>query len=229
MSPPRILPAVPKVDLEVVSDLSPDQPPGFLQLQRRQLVAVGADQIPSRPFVYDQVSRRSIDAVIIVPYYRDETGQPFVYLRSAPRPPILLRPAETFPSPELVTRNGLWELPAGLVESDENHLDGLVACAKRELLEELGFDVELSALSPLGKSTYPCPGVIGERHYFFAVSVDPQTRRQPELDGSPVEALGAIITVSLKDALRACETGELEDAKTELGLLRLSRKLGDCA
>jgi ADP-ribose pyrophosphatase len=226
MTHPRILPPVPKVTLEVAEDLSPPQPSGFLRLIRRQLVAVAPDGEKSHPFVYDEVWRRSIDAVIIVPYFLDESGLPWVYLRSAARPPILLRSPESYPAPELVTPHGLWELPAGLVESDENNLSGLAACARRELLEELGFSVPLESLTPLGNSTYPCPGVIGERHYFFTVQVEPSTRREPELDGSPVEALGAIIAVSLKDALRACESGELEDAKTELGLLRLYRMLG---
>lgn len=225
MAHTRILPALPTVTLEVKKDLSPTQPSGFLRLVRRQLVATGSSGSQSRPFVYDEVWRQSIDAVVIVPYYFDELGLPWVYLRSAARPPLLLRPPASFPAPELATPHGLWELPAGLVESDENNLRGLAAGAKRELLEELGFSVPVESLRPLGNSTYPSPGVIAERHYFFAVQVDPSARREPELDGSPIEALGAVIAVSLRDALLACDAGELEDAKTELGLLRLWRML----
>jgi ADP-ribose pyrophosphatase len=46
------------------------------------------------------------------------------------------------------------------------------------------------------------------------------------LDGSVLEQLGAVIDVSLRDALAACRNGEIEDAKTEIGLRRLAEILG---
>jgi ADP-ribose pyrophosphatase len=95
-------------------------------------------------------------------------------------------------------------------------------CAQRELREELGFCVSEDSLIALGPSTFPCPGVIGERHYFFHVLVNPEHQEQPTLDGSAIEGLGAIIDVKLEDALRWCRIGSLEDAKTELGLRRLA-------
>jgi ADP-ribose pyrophosphatase len=175
----------------------------------------------SAPFVYDEVDRTAIDAVVIAVHYV-LGGTRHVYLRSAARPPVLLRAPERNVSRDYFTRNGLWELPAGLVEPEEFTQAGLVRCAQRELKEELGFDVGIERLQPLGPSTYPCPGVIGERHYFFHVAVDPAERREPTLDGSPLELLGAIIDVPIDEALRWCATGQLEDAKTELGLRRLA-------
>jgi len=82
--------------------------------------------------------------------------------------------------------------------------------------------VSEDSLLPLGPSTFPCPGVIGERHYFFQVVVNPERRENPTLDGSALEGLGAIIDVKLDDALHWCRIGSLEDAKTELGLRRLA-------
>jgi ADP-ribose pyrophosphatase len=176
--------------------------------------------VRSAPFVYDEVDRKAIDAVVVVAYYLDPAGEVRVYLRSATRPPVVMRPLERQPFPADAARLGLWELVAGLVEQEESTASGIVECARRELAEELGFHVELAQLHPLGHSTLPAPGVVGERHYFFVVRVDPHEMQRPAHDGSALEQLGAIINVTLKDALRACATGEIEDAKTELGLRR---------
>jgi ADP-ribose pyrophosphatase len=225
MTEQRTLPNVPAVRLHLVEDLTPEQPHGFLRLVRRRLVATGSDGSTSAPFVYDEVDRVAIDAVVVVAYYLDDIGRPRVYLRSCTRPPVVMRAAARQPFAELATRMGLWELVAGLVEEDENFPAGIAACAKRELAEELGFHVDQTELHPLGHSTLPAPGLIGERHFFFVVKVDPSRRQEPSLDGSALEQLGAIVDVSLSDALLACSTGEIEDTKTELGLRRLAERL----
>ncbi|MGE5783983.1 MAG: NUDIX domain-containing protein [Myxococcales bacterium] len=225
MSQRRFLPAVPAVRLEVLEDLSPAQPSGFLRLVRRRLVAHGPDGSTSAPFVYDEVQRNAIDAVVVAAYFRDSAGKVRVYLRSATRPPVVLRPKSTLPLPDLASQPGLWELVAGLIEENECTPTGVVACAQRELAEELGFEVDVSALKSLGKSTLPVPGMIGERHFFFCVEVDPSRRGSPSLDGSALEQLGAIVEVPLSDAIAACEVGEIEDSKTELALRRLAERL----
>ncbi len=219
------LPPIPQVTLEVVEDLTPDQPSGFLRLVRRRMTARVPGGRRSEPFVYDEVDRRAIDAVVVAATYRDSTGEPFIYLRSSSRPPVGLRPVERWPSAELARPYGLWELPAGLVEPEENHPEGPRACARRELFEELGFDVAPEALLPLGPSCFPCPGVIAERHYYFWVEVEPNQRKSPTLDGSALEKLGTIVALPLGEALQLCRDGLLEDAKTELGLRRLAEQL----
>jgi len=215
------VPEPPTVSLRVVDDQSPPSPPGFLRLVRRRMVAVDARGHSSAPFVYDEVDRAAIDAVVIAAHYLQD-GVRHVYLRSAARPPVLLRDPSRNLGREYVTHNGLWELPAGLVEPEESSASGVVHCAQRELREELGFDVGVDRLMPLGPSTYPCPGVIAERHYYFHVLVKPEERCEPTLDGSALEVLGAVLGVPLDDALGWCRAGRLEDAKTELGLRRLA-------
>jgi ADP-ribose pyrophosphatase len=215
-------PDLPTVKLELLEDQSPPAAPGFLRLVRRQLTAIDQKGQASAPFVYDEVDRLALDAVIIAAHYLNSAGSRQVFLRSAARPPVLLRAAQRNANPLYVRSNGLWELPAGLVEPDELSTEGIGRCAMRELEEELGFSVPLEALLPLGPSTFPCPGVIGERHYFFHVIVNPLDRKEPTLDGSAIERLGAIIDVPLADALHWCRQGSLEDAKTELGLRRLA-------
>ncbi len=216
------LPELPTVTLQLLQDQSPTAEAGFLRLVRRQLVAVDSQGGVSAPFVYDEVDRKALDAVVIAAHYLDAAGRRRVFLRSAARPPVLLREPSRNARADYARVNGLWELPAGLVEPDELSEEGIVRCARRELLEELGFDVSPREVFPLGPSTFPCPGVIGERHYYFHVVVKPKQRQKPTLDGSAIERLGAICEVTLEDALRWCQEGCLEDAKTELGLRRLA-------
>ena len=123
-----------------------------------------------------------------------------------------------------VRHGQLWELPAGLIELGEQSAAGVSRAAQRELLEELGFDVPLSALQPLGQATFPVPGMCAERQFFFEVAVSPSKRQEPGLDGSALEHFGAVIDVSLADALEACRQGELPDGKTELALRRLAER-----
>lgn len=209
------MPALPDIRLIVVEERAEGEP-GFLRVVRRKLRAEYPDGTRSPEFVYDEVRRRAQDAVVLVAHFQRD-GERFVYLRSAVRPPLQFR-RNYLPAP---TGAGLWELPAGLIEADEESEAGLLRCAQRELHEEVGFTVEASQLRPLGSSTFPCPGVLGERHFFFEVVVVPEARGEPTLDGSALEHGGVVMPVRLQEALSWCRDGTLEDAKTELGLRRL--------
>ncbi len=210
---------LPRIELEVKS-IDPAAPPGFLRLVRRSLIARYPDGSESEAFVYDEVDRRALDAVVVAPHFVAD-GIRYVYLRSALRPPVALRDPQRSPITEPRER-GLWELVAGLLEEDEQDQAGLTRCAARELLEETGFDYPVECFRGLGPSTYPAPGVIAERHFFFHVEVKPAERGEPTLDGSALEAHAAVVPVRLTAALEACRAGQIEDAKTELGLRRLA-------
>jgi len=214
----------PEIRLSLLEDLSPPDQTGFLRLVRHRYRASYPDGTESVPFVYDAVDRKAIDAVVIAAHFVASDGTPWVFLRSAFRPPLTLRNRAHSPLPDEACDGHLWELPAGLVESAEQSATGVARAAQRELLEELGFDVGVDALSPLGHSTFPAPGFIAERHFFFEVRVDPQARREPELDGSPLEHFGSVIELPLSKALELCREGAIEDAKTELALRRLQEK-----
>ncbi len=225
MSVQSELPPLPEMRLELVEDLSLADT-GFLRCKRRRFVVHYPDGSVSAPFVYDEVDRKALDAVVIVPHFRaiePETGTltRYVYLRSAVRPPLELRDASRSAVVEPRVR-GQWEVPAGLVEANEETPEGVVRCARRELEEEIGFDLPESAFFPLGPSMFPCPGVICERHYYFHVEVDPAGRAEPSLDGSPLEAGGLVVAIPLAEALRLVAVGHLADAKTEIALRRLA-------
>jgi ADP-ribose pyrophosphatase len=210
------MPTLPDIRLTVVTEHAVGEP-GFLRVMRRRLLAQYPDGTSSPEFDYDEVQRRALDAVVLVAHF-EQGGERFVYLRSAVRPPLQFR-RNYLPFP---ARAGLWELPAGLVEPDEESAAGLSRCAQRELQEELGFAVDAAALQPLGPSTFPCPGVIAERHFFFQIEVTPSQRQAPSLDGSALEHAGEVLPTRLQDALEWCRNGTIEDAKTELGLRRLA-------
>lgn len=215
-------PQLPDVSLEPLSD-SVDSTPGFLSLHRTRYCAVDAAGRRSHEFIYDSVERKALDAVVIAAYYR-EAGRTFVYLRSAIRPPVSLRTRQTTPDREPASIH-LWELPAGLVEQDEANPGGPARCAARETREELGFDLTSSQFDELGHGTYPVPGMIAERQFFFAVEVVATKRGSPTLDGSPLEESGIVFAVELGEALEMCRRGEILDGKTELGLRRLQEAL----
>lgn len=216
-----MLPPPPPHTLLLQEAPEPSTPP-FVRVRRQVFRLRFADGTLSDGFVYDTVERSRLDAVVIAAHHRDASGRRHVYLRTALRPPVATRPLEARPVPEKPELGSLWELPAGLVEEDERSPEGLVRCAARELHEELGFTVEPDRLLPLGPSSFPAPGMIGERHFYFHVEVDPGARAVPAEDGSPLERHAAIVLAPLDELLALARIGGLEDAKTELGLRRLA-------
>jgi ADP-ribose pyrophosphatase len=217
----------PHIELEILEDLTPPAEPGFLKLIRRRYRARYPDGSVSAAFVYDLVDRPAVDAVVLVAHYLDEAGLRRVFLRSCVRPPVAGRDPARSPHPERdPTHGSLWELPAGLVEPGEQSPSGLARAAQRELSEELGFDVELGALSELGASVFPVPAMIAERLYFFEVTVHPERRGEPTLDGSALEHFGAVQAPTVEEALELCRRGTLMDGKTELALRRLVERHG---
>lgn len=204
------------------SKLPAERDRGFLNVRRLEARVAFTTGETSASFPYDCVDRAALDAVVVVPHYRAASGERFVVLRSALRPPVATRPPEVWPIPEPDHLGEMWEVPAGLVEPSERSVEGLRRCAARELHEETGFDVAIEHIEPLGPSMFPAPGMVGERHFYFHAEVDPRARVTPPEDGSALERHAAIVDVPLDAALEACRTGEIEDAKTELALRRLA-------
>ncbi|HEU4582521.1 MAG TPA: NUDIX domain-containing protein [Polyangiaceae bacterium] len=231
--PPEVDLSLPDLELELVEDISPIAPPGFLRLIRRRLRLRSADGKRSEPFVYDEIDRRAIDAVVIAAHYvapapGAQGAQRWVYLRSALRPPLRFRDPARSPGGARET-GGLWELPAGLIEPGEQSTGGILRAGCRELREELGFLALETDFQWLGPPTWPAPGIISERLFFVHLEVKPERRGEPSLDGSALERDGRVIAVPLEHALHLCRTGRIEDAKTELGLRRLAENLPSVA
>jgi ADP-ribose pyrophosphatase len=222
-APPDVDLSFPRLELEVLEDVSPSVPPGFLKLVRRRLRVRYPDGEESAPFTYDELDRRALDAVVIAAHFA-RNGERWVYLRSALRPPVRFRDPARSPGGQRET-GALWELPAGLIEPGEQTRTGVIEAGRRELLEETGFDASAADFRVLGPPTWPSPGVMAERHFFVELEVQPELRGEPSLDGSALEREGRVIALPLSRALELCRSGRIEDAKTEIGLRRLAEAL----
>jgi ADP-ribose pyrophosphatase len=101
----------------------------------------------------------------------------------------------------------LYEIPAGRLDAGERPEE----CARRELLEETGCT---AAAMTFLTSMYTTPGFTDERiHLFVAEGLVPGATRREADEFMEVE------TMPLLQALEMVRRGEIEDAKTALGLL----------
>jgi len=105
------------------------------------------------------------------------------------------------------------EIPAGIRNPSESPAE----CAIRELQEETGY--RPGKLEPLG-GLYTAPGYTTEYIHLFLASELTESR----LPGDADEFI-ELEHVPLQEVLARIDRGEIEDAKTVIGLLRLSRRL----
>lgn len=220
------LPPLPRIALQRVS--RERDPAPFLRIDRAWLVAQFPDGTQSAPFGYDVVTRRALDAVVIVAWQRVDEDIA-VYLRTAVRPPLLERAFHPG-AVDSVDATGLWELPAGLIEPEDvekaaERASGVFVAAAREAEEELGFRIPASRFQALGGGVFPAPGMTAERQHFVHVEVRDDLAVQPSLDGSPLEEHATLALVPLRSALCWCSDGAITDSKTELALRRLQQAL----
>jgi ADP-ribose pyrophosphatase len=127
--------------------------------------------------------------------------------------PFLGNPAGTDPEVLLIRQYRyaaecyLYEIPAGRVNAGESP----EACARRELLEETGCSAEQVLFLT---SMYSTPGFTDERIHLFVASGLSRGETQREAD-----EFIEVVTMPLSRALKMVERGEIQDAKTALGLL----------
>lgn len=107
----------------------------------------------------------------------------------------------------------LYEIPAGTLKPGEDPAD----CARRELQEETGYmPLNLEAMGGI----YPAPGYTTEFIYLYYVTqIDISSL--PKDDDEFLES----IWIPLEEAISMTESGDITDAKTVAGLLRVARRL----
>ena len=110
----------------------------------------------------------------------------------------------------------LLEIPAGTLEKGEDPAD----CARREVEEEIGYAPgELTEMF----HSYLAPGYSTEMlHTFLAEDL-----QKTEVNRDTDEFL-EIVTVSLEDAVKMIDAGEIVDAKSICGILLASRLFKEC-
>jgi len=115
-----------------------------------------------------------------------------------------------------VSRGTGWmtEVIAGLIDEGEMPEDAV----QREILEEAGYETEkLERIS----SFYPSPGITSERIllYYAETRGDAPVAKGGGLANENEDI--QVLELSLEDALRQVERGEIADAKTIIGLMWL--------
>lgn len=202
-------------------DVTSHETNAYLHLHKLTVQTRYDDGTKSVPYQYEGVTRKYLDAVVVVLVsYVEES--PHVCLRTCIRPPLLMRESLDLPQPDDQRYFAQLELPAGLIEDVDVGEAGLFERASAEALEESGYRVAPAAFRRLGSAPFNTPGVMAERCFYVRADIeDIQARVSPEGDGSPVEIGGDIVWLPLDDAIAMCDRGEILDMKTELGLRRL--------
>jgi 8-oxo-dGTP pyrophosphatase MutT (NUDIX family) len=202
-----MIPKPPAIKVEFVNG-DPYRTRPFFELQHWKCRLEYPDGSVSEDFYHDIVKRKNPDAVVILAHYIKDC-EPMVYLRSCVRPSLAQR---------FVDGGNIWELPAGVIEKE--HAE---EAAAREIEEELGFKVEASQMRCLGSPALTCVGMTAEMMYFYHVKVDPISRGEPKLDGSPLERHGVVVAACLSQVKCMISSGQISDLKTEVAIRRFER------
>jgi ADP-ribose pyrophosphatase len=199
---------------------------GFLKIRRLRMRNRRDDGSLSDQYNCDFMVRpMGVDAVVVAIYARVD-GDVKVLVRDGLRPALAYgRHPDEVPVPDGKEYLFLTELVAGIVEGHDRGLEGIRRRSAEEAMEEAGFAVSPDDIVQLGSPMFPSPGAMAEKYWLVAVEVDPATQQSQEGDGSPMEEGATTKWLGLDEAIAACVSGEIEDAKTELGLRRLRDRL----
>ncbi len=211
--------------LSIVRRLSPAGP-GFLRLERflaRNLYEGGGR---SRPYRFEVLHRRGVDAVAILPFYFE--GRPrrlMVVVKRGFRPGLFLRSRLRRPVPDRRRYTSVLEAVAGSLEPGDRGERGIDARARAELLEETGLE-PLSRPIRLGAGFFPSHGQSTEKVHLRAFEIDPASAGRAPGDGSVNEEDAGTEAHQAARLLAMCRRGSIEDPKIEIGVTRLCSLLG---
>lgn len=211
----------PVTDLEIVEDFTATArcDEGFLHVRRLKVKNRRGDGSASSVYRVDVIDRPRLDAVAVLVWRRGARGPEFLTRQN-------LRPAAYFRRDKVPTvpdgRSHLFceEIVAGLLEDTDQGEPGLRHRAAEEVLEEAGFRVAAGQVTLLGPPFFVAPGILSEKIFLAAVDV---TGLEPEPaagDGSPLEEGGAVSWRDEAALKQAIAGGIIQDAKTELALVR---------
>lgn len=202
---------------------------GFLRLRRLVLRNHYTDGKTSAAYPCDVVRRRDTDAVAVALYELREEGERrriYVALRRGIRAPIYLRKDMDRRGRDEPIHTSIHELVAGVIEGQDQGMEGVRVRAMEEAREEAGLAIAPDAVQLLGGPFFPSPGITPEMVYLARCEASIEERGEAEGDGSVMEEGASVEVFELREAIARCRRGEIGDAKTEIGLLRLADDLG---
>lgn len=208
--------------IEVVDDFSATArcDEGFLQIRRLRVRNRRADGSTSPVYRVDVVDRPRLDAVAVLVVRQGAAGWE-VLTRLNLRPAAYFRKDKEQPLPDGRSHLYCEEIVAGLLENDDHGEEGLKRRAAEEVREEAGFTVTPGEISVLGQPFFVAPGIVSEKIFLCAVDVTGKAGvEQPEGDGSPLEESPPPRWRTVKELQAAIASGDVQDAKTELALMR---------
>lgn len=195
----------PQIKLEIIR--AAPEAPAFIRTERN-LCKLNFPDGKSATTVLDTVIRKCNDAVVIMAVNSGVKSPTHVWLRSCLRPAAAIREAQ---ESNYGFSGNLWELPAGLVDAGELPQEA----AKRECLEELGFDIEVQNFK-LVHTVLSMPSLISERLYFYIVDCTDYEQCVPCLDGSALEEGAELLCYNIRHLEQ--DLDNLPDIKTNLGI-----------
>ena len=201
----------------------------YLKLSKHKLRNLYSDGSKSEWYFVETAHPPFVDAVVLVLYTNEPAQSASVYLRRTLRPAVAVRRFDPlhYQADGKELDGEIWELPAGGIEPGDLAPGGAgrLGRAVAEAWEEAGLKLQPDELTPLGPSPYTSPAFAGERLHFFCAEVDPSRAQEPCGDGHPMEEGSELRLIPLPQALEWVEQGKVSDLKTEVGLLRLARRL----
>jgi ADP-ribose pyrophosphatase len=213
--------------IEVIEDLTARSrcDEGFLQVRRLRCQNRRADGSLSEEYRVDVIDRPRLDAVAVL-IYRWQEGELEVLTRQNLRPAAFFRKDKVPAVPDPGSHLFVEEIVAGLLEPADQGEEGIRRRAAAEALEEGGVQVRPSEVKLLGGPFFVAPGILSEKIHLASVDATGRPQQPPRGDGSPLEEGGATHWWSAEELLRACVRGEIQDAKTEIGVARLLVEIG---
>lgn len=223
-----------EVTLVVDSDALVDSPRArsFLRLRSIGVRVESNRSALSDRGVWEFIERpHGLDAVVVIVWRRAGSNIEVLLRRGLRVPTVMGRPGAArgpgrHPAP-LVE-----EVVAGLIEEGERPGEGYLRRAQAEIAEEVGLDLALDKIVPLGGPLWGSPGLSAEVLFWFAA--DATGAPEPHAakgDGSPFETVGEAEWRSLDEAIARCGAGDVDDVgtlgdlRTELGFRRLKALL----
>lgn len=212
--------------LEIVEDFSATArcDEGFLQLRRLRVKNRRADGSSSVVYRVDVIDRPKLDAVAVLVWRTAADGAQEFLTRENLRPAAYFRKDAIAAVADGRTHLFCEEIVAGLLEPEDKGEAGLKTRCAAEVHEEAGFAVTPDAVKLLGAPFFLAPGILSEKIFPASCDVTGVQQEPPEGDGSPLEEGGKLRWRSAKQLLAAFESGEIQDAKSELMLQRFLRR-----
>ncbi len=212
--------------LRLLKRISPSGP-GFLTLERFVARNIYEDGARSKPYRFEVLHRRGVDAVAIIPFYlagRDR--RLMIVIKTGFRPGLFRRASLRVPVRDRRAYTRVREAVAGSLEPGDRGERGIDRRALAELFEETGLRPRGGRMLRLGAGFFPSHGQSTEKVHLRAAEVDPDRAVDPPSDGSVNESDSGVEVLEAGRLLAMCRAGSIEDPKLEIGVSRLCLRLG---